>query len=167
MNEKVIEIKYRGVGLEKELSNLYPYTLELEGRTYACMEAFFSCLRTEIEWIKPKLMTLYGFESWKQGHKFNWTERQVVFYNNHVIDRHSEEYNNLITAAFDALYKNLDFKNALRKSKGFKLKHSMGKTSRTQSLLTRTEFIGQLNRLRNKLDERKFYNLFDSLGQYL
>lgn len=167
MNEKIIEIKYRGVGLQKKLSNLYPHTFQLEGVSYSSMEAFFACLRTDDESLKPNFRNKFGYIAWKLGHQFDWTEKQVVYYNGVEIDRHSEDYTNLITSAFDALFENPDFKEALTKSQSKTLKHSMGKSSKSKSLLTRSEFIDQLNRLRKKLDEYRFFNLFESVGQFL
>lgn len=167
MDEKIIEIRYRGVGLERELSNLYPHDFVLEGIKYASMEAFFACLRTDNESSKPNLRNTYGYLAWKLGHQFDWTAKQVVYYHGKEIDRHSEEYKTLITSAFDALYENPNFKNALERTKNFTLKHEIGKSSNYKSLLTRKQFIGQLNRLRKKLDERKFSNLFDLVNQFL
>ncbi len=97
------------------------------------------------------------------GHKFSWFEKQEVYYNGKVISRHSQEYDDLITAAFDALFSNEDYKQALRESGDCKLAHTVGKTAKDKTLLTRKEFIGHLNRLRKRLNERRFYNLFDLL----
>ena len=127
------------------------------------MEAFFDCLRTPSTIEKQKLYSTYGMNSWVMGHKFSWFEKQEVYYNGKVISRHSQEYDDLITAAFDALFSNEDYKQALRESGDCKLAHTVGKTAKDKTLLTRKEFIGHLNRLRKRLNERRFYNLFDLL----
>ena len=41
-------------------------------------------------------------DSWYKGHRFSWYEKQEVYYKDKAINRHSPEYDNLITAAFDA-----------------------------------------------------------------
>jgi len=154
-----INIRFKGENLERRLSNLYPYSFEFDGIVYASMEAFFGTLRTPSLIEKQKLYNISGMESWYLGHKFSWYENQEVYYKDKAINRHSQEYDDLIKAAFDALYTNEGFKQALRESGNYKLTHTIGKTAKDKTLLTRKEFIGHLNRLRNKLKERKFYDL--------
>lgn len=155
----IIDIHFRGENLEKSLSNLYPYQFDFDGISYASMEAFFGSLRTHDFNEKQKLYLTYGLDSWYKGHKFSWYEKQEVYYKDKIIKRHSSEYEDLITNAFDALFTNEDFKQALKESGDSKLTHRIGKTAKDKTLLTRKEFIGHLNRLRTKLNERKFFDL--------
>ena len=157
--KNTIDIHFRGINLEKRLSNLYPYQFDFDGITYASMEAFFGSLRTPDFIEKQKLYSTFGIDSWYKGHKFSWYEKQEVYYKDKTINRDSREYENLITAAFDALFTNEEFKQALRESGNCKLTHTVGKTAKDKTLLTRKEFIGHLNRLRTKLNERKFFDL--------
>ena len=157
--KNTINIRFRGINLEKRLSNLYTYQFEFDGITYASMEAFFGSLRTPDFIEKQKLYSTFGIDSWYKGHKFSWYEKQEVYYKDKTINRDSREYENLITAAFDALFTNEEFKQALRESRNCKLTHTVGKTAKDKTLLTRKEFIGHLNRLRTKLNERKFFDL--------
>ena len=157
--KNTIDIRFNGENLEKKLSNLYPYQFEFDGIIYASMEAFFGSLRTTDFDEKQKLYLTYGMDSWYKGHRFNWYEKQEVYYKDKAINRHSPEYENLITDAFDALFTNEDFKQALKESGVLKLTHSIGKTAKDKTLLTRKEFVGHLNRLRTKLSERKFFDL--------
>ena len=90
-------------------------------------------------------------------------EVQRVNYLGNEIDRHTEEYNQQITRAFDALHENPDFKKALEQSECYELQHTIGRSNKHVSLLTEQEFIAQLNRLRNKKNERKFFNLLELL----
>ena len=162
---KTLDIRFTGEpGLGRRLSNLFPYKFTFDGITYASMEAFFGCLRTA-SWIeKQKLYSASGMDSWNMGHKhMTWYSSQTVNYNGITINRSSVEYDDLITSAFDALFANEDFKQALMETGDCKLIHTIGKTAKNKTLLTRKEFIGHLNRLRNKLYERKFYNIFEFL----
>jgi len=147
--------------LKKRLSNLYPYSFEFEGVNYASMEAFFGTLRTPSLTYKQKLECTSGIQSWYLGHKFSWYEKQEVYYKDKAISRHSTEYDKLIRVAFDALFTNEDFKQALRESGDCKLTHTIGKTAKDKTLLTQREFVGHLNRLRKKLYQKKFYNLME------
>ena len=155
----IIDIHFRGENLEKSLSNLYPYQFDFDGISYASMEAFFGSLRTPDLQEKQKLYSTYGMDSWYKGHRFSWYEKQEVYYKDKAINRLSVEYEDLMTAAFDALFTNEEFKQALRESGNCKLTHTIGKTAKDKTLLTRKEFIGHLNRLRTKLNERKFFDL--------
>ena len=161
--KNTIDIKFKGEDLEKRLSNLYPYSFTFDGITYASMEAFIGSLRTPLLDEKQKIYSTHGMESWYMGHKFSWYEKQEIYYQDRAISRHSQEYDDLITSAFDALFANEDFKQALMETGDCKLIHTIGKTAKNKTLLTRKEFIGHLNRLRNKLYERKFYNIFEFL----
>ena len=160
---EIINIRFNGDNLEKRLSNLYPYNFEMDGIQYASMEAFIGSLRTPSQVEKQKLYSTSGMESWIMGHKFSWYAKQEVYYKEKVISRHSQVYDDLITSAFDALFTNEDFKKALRESGDCKLTHTVGKTAKDKTLLTRKEFIGHLNRLRKRLNERRYYNLLDLL----
>ena len=160
---KTIDIRFTGEpGLGRRLSNLYHYEFDFDGTHYASIEAFFGTLRTSSLTAKHKLHTTFGMNSWHMGHEhMSWYSTQTVNYKGRTISRHSVEYDELITAAFDALFTNDHFKKALRESGDCKLTHTIGKTAKDKTLLTRKEFIGHLNRLRKKLYERKFYNLFE------
>jgi len=157
--KKTIDIRFKGENLEKRLSNLFPYQFTFDGITYASMEAFFGSLRTPSLTEKQKLYSTFGMESWYIGHKFSWYEKQEVYYQNRAISRHSKEFDDLIATAYDALFLNEEFKQALKESGDCKLTHTIGKTAKDKTLLTRKEFIEHLNRLRDKLYERKFYDL--------
>ena len=157
--KNTIDIHFKGDNLEKRLSNLYPYQFEFDGIVYDSLEAFFGSLRTPDFIEKQKLYSTFGIDSWYKGHRFSWYEKQEVYYKDKTINRHSTEYDDLITAAFDALFTNEEFKQALRESGNCKLTHTIGKTAKDKTLLTRKEFIGHLNRLRTKLYERKFFDL--------
>ena len=112
---------------------------------------------------KKNIIDKTGHLAWTLGHKYNWIDRQEVDYNGTTIERHSIEYDELITRVFDAIFENPDYKKALQESVGFRMIHSIGKTSKYKTLLTRREFIGQLERLRLRLFHSRFHNLFESL----
>ena len=43
---EILDIRFDGDNLSRRLSNLYPYSFQLDVITYASMEAFFGALRT-------------------------------------------------------------------------------------------------------------------------
>jgi len=103
--KNTIDIHFKGENLEKKLSNLYPYQFDYDGITYASMEAFFSSLRTPDFDEKQKLYLTYSIDSWYKGHRFNWYEKQEVYYKDKAINRHSPEYENLISRALKSPFK--------------------------------------------------------------
>lgn len=156
---ETINIKFRGYNLEKRLSNLYPYKFEMDGIEFESMEGFIQSLRTPDIIIKKKIWNKSGFIAWKLGQKIDWETEQKVYWVTTPINRNSEEFNILITKAYDSLFINEDFKQALKESLSYKLDHTIGQSNKKTTLLTKKEFLDQLNRLRNKLTERKFFNL--------
>jgi len=159
---EILDIKFRTDGLEKKLSNLYPYQFEIDGISVASYEGFVQSLRTPDIQIKENIWKLSGFEAWKAGQYLNWVDKQKLYWISTPIDRQSEEYDNLITRSYDCLFeKNEYFRNSLKESIPYKLEHSIGKSGKTNTLITKSEFLIQLNRLRSKFTERTYFNLLD------
>lgn len=158
----MIDIHYTGEGLEKKLSNLYPYRFEIDGVIVESMEGFLQSLKCKNIDNKKTLWGMHGYKCWKYGQSFNqWKDDQLVYWNGQKIDRQSDEYTKLIERAFDCLFQNQDFKENLRLSLKDEVDHSKGKTDKKDSLLTKKEYIDNLNRLRDKLRPKRFYDLFN------
>lgn len=69
--------------------------------------------------------------------------------------RKSEAYQELLTRAYDALFTSKSFRDALAAAGDASFTHSLGGKKQNQTILTASEFIGQLNRLRLKLKAMK------------
>jgi hypothetical protein len=161
--KKTLDLHYRSeIPLAKSLSNLYPYNFIMDGYSISSMEAFLQSLKVRDLEEKKKIWEMYGVKCWKYGQQFNsWKETQILYDNfGNPIDRHSKEYEFLIQRAYDCWFKNEEFKSRLKESLPYKVTHSMGKTDKTDSVLTKDEYIGNMDRLRDKLRERRFFNLF-------
>ena len=157
-----IDIKFKGDNLEKRLSNLYHYSFEIDGMNMNSFEGFIQSLRTPNIDIKKDIWLSSGFIAWKKGQGIDWWSKQEVYWISNPIDRHSSEYTDLITKVYDCIFEQCeDFRKTLEESLPYKLKHTIGKTNKNETLLTNSEFLGQLNRLRNKLTEKRFYNILD------
>jgi hypothetical protein len=87
-----------------------------------------------------------------KGKKKKWWREQTLFWQGRSIKRDSEEFQLLLTKAFDALFENDGFRNALKATNNSTLTHSIGKNDIHRTVLTEREFIHQLNRLRDKLN---------------
>ena len=162
--KKTLDLHYRSENeLSKSLSNLYPYTFLMDGYLINSMEGLLQSLKTDNMSEKVKMWGMSGVKCWKYGQQFNsWKETQILYDNNgKPIDRHSEEYDFLIQRAYDCWFQNENFKQRLKESLPYKISHSMGKTDKTDSVLTKDEYIGNMERLRDKLREKRFFNLFN------
>ena len=159
---EILDIKFRMEGLEKKLSNLYPYEFEIDGVSVASYEGFIQSLRTPDIQIKESIWKLSGFEAWKAGQCLDWIDKQELYWISTPINRQSNDYYNLITRSYDCLFEqNETFRNNLKESIPYKLDHTIGKSGKTNTLMTKSEFLIQLNRLRFKLTKKKFFNLLD------
>jgi len=168
MKKQIIDISYNckepinELNLERKLSNLYPYPFKMDGILIESWEGFIQSLKTPDKLIKRELWKLHGYQAWKQGQKIPWWEDQIVYWIETPIERQSKEYTNLITKSYDNLFEcNADFRKVLELSLPYKLDHSKGKTDKSRTLLTRKEYLFQMERLRKELRPNKFFNLMD------
>ena len=162
--KKTLDLHYRSDNeLAKSLSNLYPYTFLMDGYMIRSMEGFLQSIKVKDFEEKIKLWRMFGVKCWKYGQQFNdWKETQILYDNfGKPINRHSPEYDFLIQKAFDCLFTNEDFRDKMKQSMGYRVTHSMGKTDKTDSVLTKDEYIANIERLRNTLKCHRFFNLFD------
>ena len=60
-------------------------------------------------------------------------------------------YQDLLDKAYDALFENEGFKNALRASGNATFTHSIGKRNENETVLTTQEFCSRLTKLRDRL----------------
>jgi len=159
----VLDITFRAEsGIEKKLSNLYPYRFVIDNIEVESFEGWIQSLRSPEQWFKEQSYGLTGFSAWKKGQGIDWWTKQELYWLDRKINRQSEEYTELITRAYDCLYEQCeDFRNCLKESIPYKLEHSVGRGNKSETLMTRVEYLFQMNRLRDKLTERKFYNLFE------
>lgn len=167
MARKVLNISYKNQGLERKLSNLYPYEFILDGVKLSSMEGFLQSIKTSNMIEQQKIWSMYGLDAWRYGQKFNnWKETQTIHWLTRTIQRNSEEYQNLISKAYDCLFENEEFRQTLKESIGYKLTHNINnknyksKNDITQTVLTPEEYLNNLERLRKKLKWSRFFNLF-------
>lgn len=162
--KKTLDLHYRSENLlEKSLSNLYPYNFIMDEYCIKSMEAFLQSIKVKDLNEKKKIWEMHGVNCWKYGQRFNsWKDTQILYNNfGKPINRQSEEYSFLIQRSYDCLFQNDEFNKKLKESLPYKISHSMGKTDKNDSVLTKDEYIDNMERLRNKLRERRFFNLFN------
>jgi predicted NAD-dependent protein-ADP-ribosyltransferase YbiA (DUF1768 family) len=134
------------------LSNFAPHPFIIDGVECASMEGFLQSLKFKNPEMQKEVCKLVGKAAKFKGKKKKWWREQTLFWQGHPIKRDSEEFQLLLTKAFDALFENDGFRNALKATNNSTLTHSIGKNDIHRTVLTEREFIHQLNRLRDKLN---------------
>lgn len=133
------------------LSNFSPHPFTLDGVECASMEGFLQSLKFKNPDMQIEVCKLVGKSAKFKGKKKKWWRNQILYWQGTEYRRDSKEYQDLLTKAFDALFENEGFRNALEATQNAVLTHSIGKRDIHRTVLTEREFISQLNRLRNKL----------------
>lgn len=130
------------------LSNFAPHPFVLDGVECASMEGFLQSLKFKNPDMQRHVCTLVGKAAKFKGKDKKWWREQKLFWLGQEFDRHGEEYQRLLNRAFNALFQNAGFRNALEASKPAVLTHSIGKTDPSRTVLTQSEFCGRLMKLR-------------------
>ena len=130
------------------LSNFAPHPFILDGVECASMEGFLQSLKFKNPDMQRHVCTLVGKAAKFKGKDKKWWKEQKLFWLGQEFDRHGEEYQRLLNRAFNALFQNAGFRNALEASKPAVLTHSIGKTDPSRTVLTQSEFCGRLMKLR-------------------
>lgn len=76
-----------------------------------------------------------------------------MYWQGNVIDRHGDEYQELLDRAFDALSENSGFRRALLATHNAVLTHSIGKKNPSETILTRNELCSRLTKIRTRLQQ--------------
>jgi hypothetical protein len=132
------------------LSNFAPHPFELDGVKCNSMEGFLQSLKFESKEMQEYVCTLVGFAAKKKGGNKNWQHSQTLYWRGQPIKRDSDEYQNLLNRAYNAMYQNSKFRTALEASKGSTLTHSIGKSKKSETVLTTQELCSRLMHLRDK-----------------
>ena len=153
-----MEIDFRLDGACKLLSNLYPH--EFVFRDHKCMgmePLLMSIKYPEVEEQLFILENLHGFDAKKYGKKKPWWEKQELYWLGEPMDRHSEVYKNFLIEAYSSLFEQNDLaRQTLIDTGRATLKHSIGGTNPTRTILTRTEFCVMLTQHRMYYQSQEF-----------
>jgi hypothetical protein len=115
------------------------------------MEGFLQSLKFKNPEMQKYVCTLVGIKAKSKGKKKKWFRDQKLYWQGEVIDRHGEEYQELLDRAFEAMYEcSGSFRRALLASGNATLTHSIGKNKESETVLTTREFCSRLTKLRAK-----------------
>jgi len=130
------------------LSNFSPHPFVIDGIKCNSMEGFLQSLKFSSVHMQASVCKLVGFGAKKRGAKKNWQRTQTLYWRGESIPRKSDEYQKLLDRAYEAMFYNIKFKKALKASNNATLTHSIGRTKRAETVLTKQEFCSRLTTLR-------------------
>jgi predicted NAD-dependent protein-ADP-ribosyltransferase YbiA (DUF1768 family) len=135
------------------LSNFAPHPFVIDGVECNSMEGFLQSLKFKEVEMQKYVCTLVGAQAKYKGKPKKWWQTQTLWWQGVEIDRHSEDYQNLLDRAYEELSKNDGFRRALLSTRDSTITHSMGKNDESKTVLTEREFCGRLMKIREKLKE--------------
>lgn len=133
------------------LSNFSPHPFIFDGVECNSMEGLLQSFKFSNPEMQKEVCKLVGKQAKFKGKKKKWFRTQILYWQGKEFKRDSEEYQELLDRAFDALATNEGFKKALLATGNSTLTHSIGKTKQSETVLTRTEFCSRLTKIRTKL----------------
>ena len=135
------------------LSNFAPHPFVIDGVECASMEGFLQSLKFKEPAMQVEVCKLVGKAAKFRGKKKKWWKTQTLYWNGVEYARDSEEYQELLDKAFDALSQNTVFQKALLATNDSTLTHSIGKSKQQETVLTKQEFCSRLTKIRNTLQK--------------
>ena len=134
---------------ESSLSNFAPHPFIIDGVECNSMEGFLQSLKFESIDMQKYVCTLVGKTAKFKGKKKKWYRTQTLYWQGKSIKRDSDEYQNLLNKAYNALNKNEGFRKALLATNNANLTHSIGRSNTNETVLTSSEFCKRLMHLRD------------------
>lgn len=148
---KVIDIHSKGPYPSNVLSNFYKKPFVFRGLQVNSIEGFIQGLRESDPEKQKEIFLMHGLEAKRSG-TFRPIKCGLLYWQGTPMYRESHYYLDLLAQAYVTCFLlNEEFRGAIRHSKDYKLTHSIGKDSTKSTMLTESEFINILTKLRNLL----------------
>ncbi len=130
----------------KVLSNLFPYEFVFAGKHLSSIESFFQGIKFKDKDVQEYIFKYSGINSTsiKAASDFNWKETGIIYWQGKAVKRDSEEYADLVDELYISAIQNPLYRNVL-KNVSKPIIHSIGKTSKNETVFTRYEFEYMLN----------------------
>ena len=109
------------------LSNFAPHGFVIDGVECASMEGFLQSLKFSNPDMQKEVCKLIGRAAKSKGANKNWQQKQILYWQGKTYKRNSQEYQDLLDRAFNALAENTSFQKALLATGNATLTHSKGK----------------------------------------
>ena len=136
------------------LSNFAPHPFVIDGVECNSMEGFLQSLKFKQPDMQKFVCKLVGKAAKFKGKKKPWWKTQKLQWQGQEYDRGSDEYQELLDRAYEALGQNTSFQKALLATGDAPLTHKIGKSKKNETILTEREFCSRLEKLRTKLQKK-------------
>ena len=135
------------------LSNFHPHPFWFDGILCNSMEGLLQSFKFENADVQRTVCQLVGLKAKYRGKKRNkaWKRVQTLWWKGVPYKRDSDEYQDLLDRAFDALAKNTKFQKALLATGNAVLTHKIGSHDISHTVLTKREFCARLTKIRERL----------------
>ena len=110
------------------LSNFAPHPFIFDGVEVSSMEGWLQSTKYKNFDMQKEICLLVGKAAKFKGKSKKWYTDQKLYWNGVVYERSSNEYQELLDRAFDALAENTSFQKALLASGKATLTHEIGKS---------------------------------------
>ena len=151
---KVIDIWSHSDYPSQVLSNLCSNPFTFDGVQCGSMEGFLQSLKQQDSNKQRQICAMKGRNA-KRATTARWQADQIVSWKGIAIDRQSEDFQQLLRHAYQAMFDQSErFRAALMATRGMKLYHSRGKSDPFKTILTEQEFCQILTDLRDNYDRR-------------
>ena len=137
------------------LSNFAPHPFTFDGVECNSMEGLLQSFKFSNPEMQKEVCKLVGKQAKFKGKKKKWYKTQTLYWQGVEYKRDSQEYQDLLDRAFDALSTNEGFQKALLATGNATLTHSIGKSKQNETVLTKTEFCSRLTKIRERLQNEK------------
>lgn len=150
VGQSQLDIKSSAAGVAGELSNFTRREFTFRGILCYSIEGVLQAVKTHDVATQMERCLLFGVKAKRAGKGGpDWKRDQLLYWNGTPMARGSSEYKAFIEELYNAVFSQcLEFRKSLAASGDVIFTHKIGKTERRETVLTRDEFIGQLNRLR-------------------
>lgn len=151
--DNTLDIRSNGLYPSNVLSNMYGNGFRFDGVECGSMEGFLQSLKRQDVDVQKYVCGLGGGMA-KNKSISSWQTDQKVWWKGQSMDRHGEEYRQLVRRAYRAMFEQNElFRNALMQTRGITLVHTSGESSPFKTILTPSEFCGILTDLRDSCVE--------------
>lgn len=149
-----LDIRSNGLYPSNVLSNLCSNGFRLDGMICGSMEGFLQSLKQKDINKQRQICSMKGGNARKKS-VTSWQTDQIVWWKEQPIDRQSDEYQELLRRAYQAMFDQSErFRAALMSTRGITLIHSSGERSPYKTIITEDEFCAILTEMRDNYDKR-------------
>ena len=121
------------------------------------MEGLVQGLKFKSVEMQIHTCSLVGRAAKAHGRTKNWYETQTLWWAGESIKRDSQEYQDLLDEAYNAMFdQNAKARKALLASGDAVLKHSIGRRKKNETVLTIQEFCSRLMEIRDRIRAEEF-----------